>query len=415
MGTSYAASPWSKFARASGASPDQAVSRAKKLRVAVVFGGRSAEHEISILSARFVVESLDRDRFEPVLVGIDKHGRWLAQEESLLLGQARDPRLVRLSQAAPAVQLSPYPASGEKSGIDEASDGALATTSTATLDVAGRGPLGVDVVFPVLHGPMGEDGTVQGLLTLADVPFVGSGVLGSAVGMDKDVMKRLLRDAGLPIVPFLSVSAARWKRAREAVLGEIADLGPQKTMFVKPANLGSSVGVSKATGRQEIEQAIEVAFGFDDKVVVEPGVVGLRELECAVLGGDEPIASRVGEIRVTHPDGFYSYAAKYVDEHGATTLVPAEISAEEEERVQRLSLATFEALSCHGLARVDFFRAADGTIYVNEVNTMPGFTAISMYPKLFEASGIGAKALVSRLVDLALERGERRKKLKTSY
>jgi len=367
--------------------------------VAVLFGGRSAEHEISILSARFVVESLDRERFEPLLIGIDKGGRWLLQEEALLLGQSRDPRLVRLNAAAPAAQLAPFPSN----------------TACASLEVAGRAALDVDLVFPVLHGPMGEDGTVQGLLTLADVPFVGSGVLGSAAGMDKDVMKRLLRDAGLPVVPHVTVRAARWERGRAGVLEQALLLHEEGLVFVKPANLGSSVGVSKARGRDEIAVAIDEALGFDDKVVIEGAVSGVRELECAVLGNDDPIASRVGEVVVSHPDGFYSYAAKYVDEHGATTVIPAQLEPGEEERVQRLALETFVALGCEGLARVDFFRGEDGRVFVNELNTMPGFTSISMYPKLFEASGIGAHELVSRLVDLALERAERRRKLRTSY
>ncbi len=384
---------------------------AKKKRVAVLFGGRSAEHEISILSARFVVESLDRERFEPVLIGIDKSGRWLAQEETALLGQARDPRLVRLNEAGARVKLEP------SSMRPSSTDAAIVadTLPHGVLEIAGSSPLDVDVVFPVLHGPMGEDGTVQGLLTLANVAFVGSGVLGSAVGMDKDVMKRLLRDAGLPIVPYLCVSAARFARARGQVVAEALRLGAGSPLFVKPANLGSSVGVSKASSGPEIEAAIDLAFGFDQKIVIEVGVAGLRELECAVLGNDEPIASRVGEVVVDHPDGFYSYAAKYVDETGATTLIPARLSTDEESEIQRLAIATFRTLECAGLARVDFFRGGDGAIFINEVNTLPGFTAISMYPKLFEASGISGKELVSRLVDLALERARERAKLKTSY
>lgn len=371
-----------------------------KRRVAVLFGGRSAEHEISILSARFIVESLDRERFEPVLIGIDREGRWLAQEESLLLGQSRDPRLVRLNQAGPQAHLTAT-----------TSTDALVTSSPAALEIVGRSPLGVDVVFPVLHGPMGEDGTVQGLLTLAGVPFVGSGVLGSAAGMDKEVMKRLLRDTGLPIVPFIAVRASRWGRAREAVLDEALALGA--VLFVKPANLGSSVGVSRAMDRASAATAIDLAFEFDDKVVVETGVAGVRELECAVLGGDDPIASRVGEIRVSHPDGFYSYAAKYIDEHGATTVIPAAIDAATEQEIQSLALRTFAAIECHGLARVDLFMSGTGELFVNEVNTMPGFTAISMYPKLFEASGVPATELVGRLVDLAIERAERKNKLRS--
>jgi D-alanine-D-alanine ligase len=370
------------------------LSEHKRLRVAVLFGGRSAEHEISILSARNVVEALDRERFEPVLVGIDKEGRWLVQDEAGLLGQSRDPRLVRLNREMPEAHILPHQA-----------------TETA-LQTASGPPLAVDVVFPVLHGPLGEDGCVQGLLTLAGVPFVGTGVAGSAVGMDKDLMKRLLAEAGLPIVAHKVVRAARWARARRTVVEELGALGA--TVFVKPANMGSSVGVSRARSPEELEAAIDLALDFDDKVIIESGVPAVREIECAVLGNDEPIASRVGEIVVSHADGFYSYDAKYVDEHGSTTLIPANISQEEERAVQALAIRTFQTLECAGLARVDFFRDQSGTVYVNEVNTLPGFTNISMYPKLFEASGIGPRELVTRLVELAIERAERRKRLKTS-
>jgi D-alanine-D-alanine ligase len=364
----------------------------KKLRVAVVFGGRSAEHEISLLSARFVVESLDRDRFEPILVGIDKAGRWLLQEEAALLSAARDPRLVRLDAVRPPVALAPHPApSGETS-----------------LDVSGSGPAGVDVVFPVLHGPMGEDGAVQGLLELAGVPYVGAGVLGSAVGMDKDVLKRLLAAAGLPVLPWVTVRGT----ARPADLDRAEALG--YPLFVKPANMGSSVGVRRARTRAELVDAIDHAFAFDTKVVIEQGLDHPREIECAVLGNDEPIASVVGEIVVDHPDGFYSYAAKYIDEQGSTLRIPADLDPAQMAEVQRLALESFRVLECAGLARVDFFVARDGALFVNEINTLPGFTSISMYPKLWEASGLSGKALVARLVDLALERAARRAKLKTS-
>ncbi len=366
----------------------------RRIRVAVIFGGRSAEHEISILSARNVVESLDRERFEPLLIGIDKDGRWLSQEEAALLGQARDPRLVRLNQAMPEATLAPRP------------------TLDASLTIGAADARGVDVVFPVLHGPLGEDGCVQGLLTLAELPFVGAGVTGSAVCMDKDVMKRLLAAAGLPLVAHVTVRAERYARARRQVIEQASTLAP--TVFVKPANLGSSVGVTKARTPAEVEAGLDLAFSFDEKVVVEAAVPGVREIECAVLGNDEPIASRAGEIRVHHADGFYSDAAKYVDEDGATTVVPAELAEGEERRVQELSIRAFQALECAGLARVDFFRSDAGDFYLNEVNTMPGFTAISLYPKLWEASGLSQRDLVSRLVDLAIERAERRRALKTS-
>ncbi|WP_437958787.1 D-alanine--D-alanine ligase family protein [Sorangium sp. So ce119] len=373
-----------------------------KVRVAVLFGGRSAEHEISLLSARFVVEALDRDRFEPVLIGIDKSGRWLLQDEALLLSAARDPRLARLNDAMPEIALDAHPGpAGE-----------------ATLTVPGGARSPIDVVFPVLHGPTGEDGCVQGLLELAGVPYVGSGVLGSAVGMDKDVMKRLLREAEIPIVPHVSLRRAAWDRDRGACLEQIAALSPAGSgfgpIFVKPANLGSSVGVRRVTTRSEIEAAVEHAFEFDLKIVCEQGIEGVREIECSVLGDDDPIASVPGEIVVGHADGFYSYAAKYIDAEGATIRIPADLSPAEANAVQLLALRTFRALEASGMARVDLFLAPDRSLYVNEINTIPGFTAISMYPKLWEASGIPARELIARLIDLALERGARKARLRTS-
>ncbi|WP_433933252.1 D-alanine--D-alanine ligase family protein [Sorangium cellulosum] len=373
-----------------------------KVRVAVLFGGRSAEHEISLLSARFVVEALDRDRFEPVLIGIDKAGRWLLQDEALLLSAARDPRLARLNEAMPEIALDAHPGpAGE-----------------ATLAVPGGARSPIDVVFPVLHGPTGEDGCVQGLLELAGVPYVGSGVLGSAVGMDKDVMKRLLREAEIPIVPHVTLRRAAWDRDRGACLEQIAALSPAGSgfgpIFVKPANLGSSVGVRRVTARSEIEAAVEHAFEFDLKIVCEQGIEGVREIECSVLGDDDPIASVPGEIVVGHADGFYSYAAKYIDAEGATIRIPADLSPAEANAVQLLALRTFRALEASGMSRVDLFLAPDRSLYVNEINTIPGFTAISMYPKLWEASGIPARELIARLIDLALERGARKARLRTS-
>lgn len=376
-----------------------------KLRVAVLFGGRSAEHEISLLSARFVVEALDRERFEPVLIGISKEGRWLLQEEALLLGAARDPRLARLNQSMPEVSLVAHPG--------EAGEAQL------TVADRGPGPAGVDVVFPVLHGPMGEDGCVQGLLELAGVPYVGSGVLGSAVGMDKDVMKRLLREAELPIVPHLTLRRAAWDRERDALVDRVAALAEggvseRAPLFVKPANLGSSVGVRRVTDRAQIASAIDHAFEFDLKVVCEQGIVGVREIECAVLGDDDPIPSIPGEIVVDHADGFYSYAAKYIDERGSTIKIPADLTPQQASTIQLLALRTFRALEASGMARVDFLMSPAGEVYVNEINTIPGFTAISMYPKMWEQSGIPARELVSRLLDIALDRAARRRRLRTS-
>jgi D-alanine-D-alanine ligase len=352
-----------------------------RLRVGVLCGGRSAEHEISLLSARFVLESLDPERFVPVLVGIDKNGRWLAQKETRLLEAARDPRRVALDAGEPAVLLAPEPGAAE--------------------------PLGVDVVFPVLHGPMGEDGTVQGLFELAGVPYVGSGVLGSAVGMDKDVMKRLLRAANLPVLPYAVVRSARWQAERSAVTRELAELG--SPLFVKPANLGSSVGVTKVKRAEELAAAVEHAFSFDDKVVVEKGLERPREIECAVLGGEPPFVSVPGEIVVSHADGYYSYAAKYLDETGAVTKIPAELDPEKTALAQSLARATFVELGADDLARVDLFLDEAGALWVNEINTMPGFTAISMFPKLMEASGVPPRELVTRLVESALERARRKR------
>jgi D-alanine-D-alanine ligase len=369
-----------------------------KLRVAVLFGGRSAEHEISLLSARFVVASLDRDKYEPVLIGIDKNGRWLLQDESSLLEAAQDPRHVKLNPSMPGVFLSPYP---ERDG------GAL-----RRVDSASGAPLGVDVIFPVLHGPMGEDGTVQGLLELSGLPYVGAGVLGSAVGMDKDVMKRLLLQAGLPVLPYETLRRSDWQATPDSVLSRLARLGfPQ---FVKPANLGSSVGVSRAKSEAELPPALEHAFEFDDKLVIEAGLDHPREVECAILGGDVPRASVPGEITIDHPDGYYSYAAKYVDGSGVQTKIPADLTPAQVEAVQRLSLTTFSTLECEGLSRVDLFLDKSGAWYVNEINTLPGFTAVSMFPKLWQQSGVAAAELMTILIDDALLRAKRKRARRSS-
>lgn len=369
-----------------------------KLSVAVLFGGRSAEHEISLLSARFVVESLDREKYEPILIGIDKSGRWSLQEEALLLNAARDPRLVKLDPSMPGVLLAPHPAGDGK--------------SLQRVDSASGAPLKADVIFPVLHGPMGEDGTVQGLLELSGLPYVGAGVLGSAVGMDKDVMKRLLLQAGLPVLPYETVRRSEWQLARQATLSRLMQLGfPQ---FVKPANLGSSVGVSRVKEQAELTPALEHAFEFDDKLVIEAGLDHPREVECAVLGGELPRASVPGEITIDHPDGFYSYAAKYVDGSGVHTRIPADLSPEQTEVVQRLALSTFRTLECDGLSRVDLFLDKSGAWYVNEINTLPGFTAVSMFPKLWQASGVPARELMTILIDDALSRAARKRARRSS-
>ena len=360
-----------------------------KIRVGILFGGQSAEHEVSLQSAKNVADAIDRDKYDVALIGIDKSGRWLLPNQSQFLLNAGDPQRIRLNQQ-----------NQESVAIVPQSGGELS-------DLSGGGThASIDVAFPILHGPQGEDGTVQGLLKLAGVPFVGAGVLGSAVGMDKDVMKRLMRDADIPIARFLVL--------RQNDLFDFRAISDELglPLFVKPANLGSSVGVHKVTDRESFDQAIQDAFGYDTKILVEEFVDG-RELECSVLGNQEPIASVVGEIVPRHE--FYSYEAKYIDEHGAALEIPADIPNTTSDRIRELTVRAFQALECEGLARVDCFLRTDGALIVNEINTIPGFTKISMYPRLWEASGISYSELINRLIELALERFEREKRLKTSF
>ncbi|MDA7946180.1 MAG: D-alanine--D-alanine ligase [Hyphomicrobiaceae bacterium] len=360
-----------------------------KIRVGILFGGKSAEHEVSLQSAKNVAEAIDRDKYDVALIGIDKTGKWLLPNQSTFLLNATDPKLIEMNRE-----------DEERVALVPQSGGALTDIT------AGGTHSSVSVVFPILHGPFGEDGTVQGLLKLAGVPFVGAGVLGSAVGMDKDVMKRLLRDAGIPIAKFMV-----FRR------GDILDFDAVHDalglpVFVKPANLGSSVGVHKVVDAASFERAAKDAFGYDTKILVEEFVEG-RELECSVLGNTEPIASVVGEILPSHE--FYSYEAKYIDEQGAALEIPADISDDASKNIRDVAIRTFQVLECEGLARVDCFLKSDGEVIVNEINTIPGFTKISMYPRLWEASGISYPELINRLIELALERHEREQTLKTSY
>jgi D-alanine-D-alanine ligase len=374
----------------------------KKINVGILFGGKSAEHEVSLESARNVYEAMDRDRFNPVLIGIDKSGRWLLREDSRFLLDGGSPREIRLEAGGLPVTLAPR-SGGELSPVKTGPGGTAASLAAPALDV----------VFPILHGPFGEDGTVQGLLKLADLPFVGSGVLGSALGMDKDLMKRVLRDAGIPIGKF---RALRSHEPRPSY-GEITEaLG--SPFFVKPANMGSSVGISKVRGPDEYRDAVEEAFRYDRKIIIEEFIRG-RELECAVLGNEDAAASVPGEVIPRHE--FYSYDAKYLDEHGAALVIPAEAADSVKARIQELAIKTFKALECEGLARVDFFLREGGgkdgntaEILVNEINTIPGFTRISMYPKLWEAAGLSYTDLITRLIDLAVERFQRERKIASS-
>jgi D-alanine-D-alanine ligase len=365
-----------------------------KLRVGVLFGGRSAEHEVSLLSAKNIIQALDRNKYEPVLIGIDKQGGWHLQDEASFLINAHDPKAIALAPATSTMTISPA-----------REPGALMPEALSPAARASFKPL--DVIFPVLHGTFGEDGTVQGLLKLLGIPFVGASILGSSVGMDKDVMKRLLRDAGLPIGKFKTLHReAASQPSYEALAAELGDI-----LFIKPANAGSSVGVSKVRNQTELTTALAEAFRFDRKVLVEEFIKG-REIECAVLGNFDPIASTLGEIIPTHE--FYSYEAKYLDEHGARLEIPAKISPEATKKVQQIAIQTFKALDCEGMGRVDVFVTEQEAIYVNEINTIPGFTKISMYPKLLEASGIGYAELIDRLITLAIERFQEESKSQTS-
>jgi D-alanine-D-alanine ligase len=356
-----------------------------KLRVGVIYGGRSGEHEVSIASAAAIFKHLDPTKYEAVPIKIAKDGRWALTGEAPKALSAAE-----VHRQADSTALQPI-------------------EPTAALSTSR-----IDVVFPVLHGPYGEDGTVQGLLELANIAYVGAGVLGSAVGMDKGVMKTLFAAHGLPIVPHLTVMRRDWLGDPRGMTAQVAER-LRYPVFVKPANLGSSVGISKATGDEAFREAMELALRFDKKIVVEAGVPNAREIECAVLGNDEPEASVPGEIIVTHRDGFYSYTAKYIDADGATTKIPADLPADLSEHVRRLSVDAFRALELSGMARVDFFvDRQTNALFLNEVNTIPGFTSISMYPKMWEASGLAYPALLDRLLTLALERHAEKQQLDTS-
>jgi D-alanine-D-alanine ligase len=387
---------------------------AKKLRIGILFGGRSGEHEVSLLSASSILKEIDRTRFDIVLIGINKAGHWLTSggARGLLEGSktAMPPGDVEdLPTTLRAGDPAATPGAKVLAGGHPALLAPQPAESSNELSVVGESALhgqALDVVFPVLHGTFGEDGTMQGLFELAGIAYVGSGVLGSAAGMDKDVMKRLFAQAMLPIVKHVTVLRADWeKRPRKAVAQVEAALA--YPVFVKPANLGSSVGISKAHNRAELGPALTLAAKYDRKLVVEQGVGGkkkkARELEVAILGNDAPIASVVGEI--VPGKEFYDYEAKYLSE-GSVAVIPAKLSKAQTKQVREMALAAFRACDLSGLARVDFLMEPDGKqrIFLNEVNTMPGFTRISMYPMLWEGSGVKAKELISRLIELALEK-----------
>jgi D-alanine-D-alanine ligase len=394
----------------------------KKLRVGILFGGRSGEHEVSLLSAASVLNAIDKSKYEVVPIGITKDGRWLTAEhaEKLLEGnlfleerhlRAGDPETTEAAAVlarGESVVVPPEPVHRHTGLIPFQTEAALARRAS---DRA----INVDIIFPVLHGTFGEDGTIQGLLELADIPYVGAGVLGSAAGMDKDIMKSLFLAAGIPVVKHVTTLRGAWKK-NPRKFQKFVESKLKYPVFVKPANLGSSVGISKVHNGNELGPAIEEAAKFDRKIVIEQGVGGkknkAREIECSVLGNDDPVASVPGEIVPVKE--FYDYNAKYLEE-GSELIIPAKLTRAETRKVQELAVRSFKAVDCSGLARVDFLMDPGSAgkarkIYVNEINTMPGFTAISMYPKLWSASGLGYAELIDQLLQLGLERHAEKKR-----
>ncbi len=395
----------------------------KKLRIGVLFGGRSGEHEVSLLSAASVLNAIDKKKYEVVPIGITKEGRWVtaAHAERMLKGEKPAEHEARHLRAGDpqATSAAAVLAKGESvvvPPIPTHDHSALVPFENTTPQVhAAQNAINVDVIFPVLHGTFGEDGTIQGLLELADIPYVGAGVLGSAAGMDKDIMKRLFRDAGLPIVKHVTVLRSTWREQSKKVR-KLIESSLKYPLFVKPANLGSSVGISKVHDGSELAAAMDEAAQFDRKLVVEQGVGGkgskAREIECSVLGNDNPHASVPGEIIPIKE--FYDYDAKYLVE-GSKPVIPAELPKKKMKEVQELAVRAFQAVDCAGLARVDFLMdPRSSKMYVNEINTMPGFTSISMYPKLWEASGLKYPELIDRLIQFGSNATRRRSRTSTA-
>jgi D-alanine-D-alanine ligase len=384
----------------------------KKLRVGVIYGGRSGEHEVSVASAASIIKHLDRSRYEPLPIRIEKDGRWTIADKIPTAISAAE--VIEHARATSARQLRP---GRETVLVAHPSQDTLITferrptlRGESAVEQAVVTGLGLDVIFPVLHGPHGEDGTVQGLLELANIPYVGAGVLASAVGMDKSMMKLVFQAQGLPVAPWHGFTQHEWHRQPAGV--EVRALSLGLPLFVKPANLGSSVGITKVKTAEALRPAIDAACEFDRKFVVEAGVPDAREIECAVLGNDEPEASVAGEIIPSRE--FYDYEAKYLDA-GSATVIPADLTDALRGEVQRLAIAAFKAVDGAGMSRVDFLLSrSTGALFVNEINTIPGFTTISMFAKLWEASGVSYAALVDKLIQLALERHADKQRLRTS-
>ncbi|SFL79990.1 D-alanine--D-alanine ligase [Pelosinus propionicus] len=363
----------------------------RKISVALLFGGKSTEHEVSLQSAQNVINAIDKEKYELTLIGIDKKGQWFLCDQEDFLINKDSPKDILLKHNGVAVAFQMGKESEQLICFAE-------KTFTKS----------IDVVFPILHGTYGEDGTVQGLLTLANIPFVGPSPLGSGVGMDKDVTKRLLRDAGIPVAK--SLTYQQWEQPEISFEAVVEQLG--MPVFVKPASLGSSVGISKVKQQKEFFTAINEAFAFDHKIIIEECIEG-QEIECAILGNENPIASAVGAI--IPQQEFYSYAAKYIDDQGAAIQIPADIPKEVAVLIQELAIKAFRVLCCEGMARVDFFLTKENKVLINEINTIPGFTKISMYPKLWAIGGIAYNDLIDRLIQLALDRNEQDKRIRKSY
>jgi D-alanine-D-alanine ligase len=386
-----------------------AMARGKKIRVGVLFGGRSGEHEISLRSALTVMSAMDPGRYDIVPIGIARDGRWFLRLDAIAALKIAAPKLRALGRSGTPVSLPPHPGRHVLVGVAESNGHSPPRRKKRVCDLPG--PL--DVIFPVLHGTYGEDGTVQGLLELAGIPYVGAGVLGSAIGMDKETQKRLLRDAGIPVVQFFCTTHASHNDDPGLARQNADRLG--YPVFVKPNALGSSIGISRVAGPETLAAALADAFQYDRKILIEASCEG-HEIECAVLGNDRPQASVPGEVLVKGAHKFYSYESKYIDSSGSETRIPAEIPLETAKRIAELSVAAFKALDLRGMARVDFLARHDfSEVFVNEVNTIPGFTAISMYPKLWEATGMPLPKLIDRLIELALEDHRERSSLKFTY
>jgi D-alanine-D-alanine ligase len=367
---------------------------AKKIRVGVIFGGRSGEHEVSLVSAKGIMSAMDKGKYEIVPIGITKEGRWIASGDPMKALEAGT-----LEGSVPAALLG----DPSQRGLMRLEESEKAVTTARLSEI--------DVIFPILHGPYGEDGTVQGLLELADIPYVGAGVPSSAVGMDKALMKAVFQAHGLPVVEYLVIKRKEWEGDPQGVLQRIVDILGYPC-FIKPANLGSSVGISKVHQRSELTPALDLAARYDRKVLAEQGV-NAREIEVSVLGNDDPIASVPGEIIPCRE--FYDYVAKYIDDR-SELIIPADLLPETTQRIRELAIEAYLAVDCAGMARVDFLVDKEsGQIYVGELNTIPGFTPISMYPKLWEASGIPYAELIDRLIELALERHADKSRSETSY